>query len=362
MAARTFKSILPNGKIISIQSGENNILDFKKFVLDSDSGSTIPTAEFELSKYLKQYSNTLFTDIDYEFGLKKEVATKLRNDAGKLDFAYKRKDQNSCVAIEVRSPSYPRYPASNSFLDEYLVQSQSFENALVQFGKELLPISSSILITGRRRDRHIYDNIQRGEADYAYRILTWDEVLDTVIFDKENNTPEIVIQNVVDFSRKLLAKLIRKHDLLQFIDDRRFEELIATLLFDLGFQNIELTPPRKDGGKDIIAQFFSSTTGQKVTYYFECKHWVSGQKVSLNWAIKLLDVIQNDQVDAGILLTSSTFSPTLLQTEASFNCQDIYLKDEQSIFKLIEIWEQEYGALLITKPSFEEIIKTQIDD
>src|SRR2546426_2080806 len=44
-----------------------------------------------------------------------------------------------------------------------------------------------------------------------------------------------------------LRRLAANPGLLRAIDDRKFEELVATLLSDLGLQDVELTPPRKDG-------------------------------------------------------------------------------------------------------------------
>jgi len=57
--------------------------------------------------------------------------------------------------------------------------------------------------------------------------------------------------------------------------------LVAVLVSDLGFEEVELTPPAKDGGRDIIAKARNPKTGWTETYLFECKHWVAGKKVSL---------------------------------------------------------------------------------
>jgi restriction endonuclease len=132
-----------------------------------------------------------------------------------------------------------------------------------------------------------------------------------------------VLIEVIDFARRLLRWLAANPGLLRAIDDRKFEELVATLLSDLGLQDVELTPPQKDGGKDIIATHIGAD-GCGSRYLIECKHWVSGNKVTRRWAIHLLSVARTDHADGAVLLSTSGFGPKLIEQEASLMKDDSF--------------------------------------
>jgi hypothetical protein len=144
-----------------------------------------------------------------------------------------------------------------------------------------------------------------------------------------------------------LRDLLSKPKLLSAIDDRKFEELVATLLFDLGIQDVELTPPRKDGGRDIIVRYLDKFTGNLLTYFMECKHYVSGNKVTMKWALSLLQVTRKDNATGAVLLSSSGFGPRLIEQEAVLMKKGLFLKEQQDLWKWISIWERQYGSILV---------------
>jgi hypothetical protein len=176
----------------------------------------------------------------------------------------------------------------------------------------------------------------------------------------------VILVEIVQFARALLRRLVRRHELLNAIDDRQFEELVATLLIDLGLQDVELTPPRQDGGRDIIAVHTDRTTGQRLVIVIECKHWVSGNKVTLRFAHKLLDVVTRDNATAGVLLASNGFGPRLLQQEAVLSQRSLFLKDREDLFSWLTVWERQYGDVLARpvdprKILMEPLIEADVD-
>src|SRR5262249_5832669 len=141
----------------------------------------------------------------------------------------------------------------------------------------------------------------------------------------------------------LLEQLLRNPKLLEAIDDRKFEEIVATLLFDIGLEDVHITETGGDGGRDIIATHVSPNTRQPEIYFIECKHWVSGRRITARWAFKLASVVKDSNATAGLLLSSSGFGPKLIEQEASFERSGIHLRDAQDISKWLSIWERRYG-------------------
>jgi len=107
---------------------------------------------------------------------------------------------------------------------------------------------------------------------------------------------------------RLLSKILSNPKDIRNITPRQFEEFIAELLSELGFNNVILTPRSGDGGKDIIASH--SVQGIPLTFYFECKKYAESNKIQLDTMRSLLGTVAHDsrKVNKGILVTTSTFT------------------------------------------------------
>ena len=107
---------------------------------------------------------------------------------------------------------------------------------------------------------------------------------------------------------RLLSKILSNPTEVRNITPRQFEEFIAELLNELGFNNVILTPRSGDGGKDVIASH--SVEGIPLTFYFECKKYAESNKIQLETMRSLLGTVAHDsrKVNKGILVTTSTFT------------------------------------------------------
>lgn len=85
---------------------------------------------------------------------------------------------------------------------------------------------------------------------------------------------------------------------------RELEVLVAAAYKALGHETT-LTPPTRDGGRDIEAQITRDGMVQRVL--IECKHW-SGT-VGVETIRSLGGVVQDDRATSGVLITTSSFSP-----------------------------------------------------
>ena len=221
------------------------------------------------------------------------------------------------------------------------------------FGK---PVHVVYLIAGRRH-QITSATLERASAQrdrlrigVPVVLLSWDQIVDRLSGGLDNaDGPqlEVVLVEVVRLSRRLLQAILSRPAVLAGIDDRKFEELVATLLFDLGIQDVQLTPPRQDGGRDIIIVHMDPATGMLQTYLIECKHWVSGRKVTMRWALSLLHVAQRESAAGAVLLSSSGFGPRLLEQETTMMQEGLFLKDQRDLMEWIGVWERQYGSILM---------------
>lgn len=119
---------------------------------------------------------------------------------------------------------------------------------------------------------------------------------------------KIALITVDHLPLKIISKILKNPREVRNVTPRQFEELIADLLNELGFQNIVLTPRSRDGGKDIIASH--SIQGIPLTFYFECKRYAEGNKIQLETMRSLLGTMAHEsrKVNKGILVTTSTFT------------------------------------------------------
>ncbi|MBB6271903.1 HJR/Mrr/RecB family endonuclease [Pedobacter cryoconitis] len=91
---------------------------------------------------------------------------------------------------------------------------------------------------------------------------------------------------------------------------REFEEMTAELLEKRGY-NVDLTKATRDGGKDLIVAQHSDLGN--FVYYVECKQYRSDRPVGVNLVRELAGAVWADRVTAGIVITSSYFSPEAIE-------------------------------------------------
>jgi len=92
-------------------------------------------------------------------------------------------------------------------------------------------------------------------------------------------------------------------DLLFQLGDRSFEHLVERLYSAMGFKTT-LTPPRRDGGRDVIAEKDAPADKQRVL--IECKLW--RQPVGVVVARALLGVVSQERSTKGVIVTTSRFT------------------------------------------------------
>lgn len=118
-----------------------------------------------------------------------------------------------------------------------------------------------------------------------------------------------------EVEREVLAYFGRHPELLYSLPPRKFEELVAAVFRQDGY-DVELTPETRDGGIDIIAVRREGLAGGGL-HLIECKRYVPGNTVGIGVVQRLLGVVEQHRATKGIIVTTSTFTRDALEVAQS---------------------------------------------
>ena len=103
-----------------------------------------------------------------------------------------------------------------------------------------------------------------------------------------------------------LITFLSKHPKLVYdINPRKFEEVVAEIFKDMGFEVI-ITPKTRDGGNDIRA--IRKDTIGTLLFLIECKRYAPNRPVGIEVVRSLYGVTMAEQANCGIVATTSYFS------------------------------------------------------
>jgi HJR/Mrr/RecB family endonuclease len=149
--------------------------------------------------------------------------------------------------------------------------------------------------------------------------------------DTDNSAAQPIITTIDDEIKKYLNKHPEK---LYELSPRKFEELIASILKDLGFE-VELTPATRDGGRDIIAHIRNAVCSYLT--HIECKRYAPDNKVGVGIVREVIGVHHIKGATKSIIVTTSFFSKDAIEEAARME-NTLDLRD----FNNIKDWLQKY--------------------
>lgn len=141
--------------------------------------------------------------------------------------------------------------------------------------------------------------------------------------------------SLIENSTPQLIKFLNENpQYLNQIDPRQFEEIIAEIFRNKGFE-VELTARTRDGGKDIIA-IHRHELGIETKYFIECKRYAMNNKVGVE-LVRALHGVKNSihGPNKVILATTSTFTKGAIDfaNNQAASRWDIELKDYSEILR-----------------------------
>ncbi len=148
-------------------------------------------------------------------------------------------------------------------------------------------------------------------------------------------SPESIIEvakpKIITATDALVERLQRQPADIYNLPPRQFEELIASLLDDMGWE-VHLTQQSRDGGRDILA--YLNTDLARLLFLVETKRYNPKRPVGVELVRTLYGTLCHEQANSAMLVTSSYFTPDAKE----FQQQHVYqisLKDYQDVVKWI---------------------------
>jgi hypothetical protein len=135
------------------------------------------------------------------------------------------------------------------------------------------------------------------------------------IYDSFNNS-EKVRYSIVSINDEIKRYLATHPEKVYNLNSRNFEELIADILHDFGF-DVELTKATRDGGVDIYA--YVRTEVCNFLVFVECKKWAPDHHVGLDIVQRLFGVQQSGQANKSMIITTSFFTGPAIKEVKRYN-------------------------------------------
>lgn len=167
---------------------------------------------------------------------------------------------------------------------------------------------------------------EQAEHELILRMASFAEIgkVEESLYSIESNKQSFLITNIDDEVKKYFKKHPEK---LYQLSSRKFEELVADILKDFGF-NVELTKATRDGGSDIIASIKNALTSFLVLV--ECKKYSQDNKVGVGIIREVIGVHTLKQPSKSIIVTTSYFTQDAINEAGSFK-EKLELKDYNAL-------------------------------
>lgn len=154
-------------------------------------------------------------------------------------------------------------------------------------------------------------------------------------------------------SKGLIRLIANDKRNLKHIEWRELEHLLAEVFDGLGF-DVTLTEGSKDGGKDIILK--CRVASKNKIYFIEVKHWRSEQGVGTGIVTDFLNLIINQEVDGGLLLSTYGLCSSAIESLTTIQRQQLKFGTETKIASLCNSYLRSKSGLWTSAPDLSEVL------
>lgn len=194
------------------------------------------------------------------------------------------------------------------------------------------------------------------EAPVKLELLTTSDLAAWAESFQEKKKPvEALIQQAVsDLSRKFVGWIADQPDrALAALKWYQMEETVAEIFSGLGFK-ATLTPPAKDGGKDVVLA--CEIGGQGVEYYIEIKHWRSGKKVGSRAVNEFVELIARDKKNGGLFLSTHGYTRNAFSHLSEIARETINFAGRQKLVTLCRTYQKATSGIWSPPSSLAEVL------
>jgi len=177
----------------------------------------------------------------------------------------------------------------------------------------------------------------------------------------KNNNEELqseAIKLISDLSQKLALLIAKDPNVLNVVEWRDLERLLAEVFSGLGF-DVTLTPSSKDGGKDLILECISNATN--CSYIVEIKHWRSGKKVGASYITEFLKVILGENHKAGVFLSTFGYCNNAFEHLTEIDRERVRIGDQVKILSLCQRYSKIRSGIWSPVSNLPEILFEQTE-
>lgn len=165
--------------------------------------------------------------------------------------------------------------------------------------------------------------------------------------------PDPLTGAIKAFSRFLALEIARNPLALERLEWFDIERTVAEIFDGLGFK-VTLTPPAKDGGKDVILEFILA--GKAVEYYVEVKHWRSATKVGSGAVSDFIEVVARDKVAGGMFLSTHGYTSTAFEHLTQLDRERVSFGGREKVLTLCQTYSKAQAGLWSPPSSLREIL------
>lgn len=171
----------------------------------------------------------------------------------------------------------------------------------------------SLEILNQNPLKELVEKLQIRSFDLADLIENYEEE----VLEEESKILYQPVKNlIIDTSnniKEMLFEIYLNNEKLYKISPREFEKVIAELLYHNGFE-VELTKQTRDNGFDILA-LKQIDNLSPIKYLVECKRYAPKRKIGVEIVRSFKEVIQTEQANKGIIVTTSYFSADAIKKQ-----------------------------------------------
>lgn len=148
----------------------------------------------------------------------------------------------------------------------------------------------------------------------------------------ETQLEKLDYENIIKIVSKIyIERIVDDPNFLLNLEWREFEKTMAEIFEGLAFK-VKLTPPSKDGGKDLILEMTKS--GTSITYIVEIKHWRSIQKVGQSSVKDFVNIIFNEKREKGMFLSTFGFTENAFEGLTEIERSKVRFGNQEKIVSL----------------------------
>lgn len=173
----------------------------------------------------------------------------------------------------------------------------------------------------------------------------------------ESELAELGYEDIIKIvSKAYIEKIAANPDFLLNLEWRELEKTLAEIFEGLAFK-VKLTPPSKDGGKDLILEIVKE--GTKLSYIVEVKHWRSMQKVGQSNVKDFIRVVCNEKREKGIFLSTFGFTENAFEGLTELERTKVRFGNQEKIISLCKTYLRVRSGIWTPLNDLQELLYEQ---